>query len=501
MTSHEKLMAEYEDALFAVLMQQAMEAEGAALRKENERLAHAMTPPIPADTDARMLAAMDAAFGELERECGWKGRGKPLRVLLIAALVSALLMSAVYASVPAVQEKVDALIAHTTGTILSFDAQDELFPVGEGYQVICGYCYEEPLECRVDFALETVHYDEAIVQYKPLSGGEVYYYFAVHNADALNIGIGDAEVEELRIGGYDALVVDYQNREYLSVYLLDHKRNKVVEISGWGVERSVLESIASDIRFVGGRELLPMRDRMLGYAVPSLTDSFALEEKTDAANRAYRSYSDGQRRFELSVFYDIGDALYALEADEVLVEQVQLNGLEGMIYRKDGKVQVLLADPYGYTAIHAAAENMAGYEVWDILAQVHREWDGDFSDSVEYPTGEDVSVLYRVPQLDPLWVTSGGNGWNDHKWQYSGEDRRVVFSAVRTKTDLFSVFGATDGEAVRVNGWDGYRLPRPYGSYVILYDAAHEVYLSVLCLGTQADRAMEYAAQIEYIGA
>lgn len=493
MTWHEKRMEEYEDALFAVLMEQAMEVEGAWLRKENERLSRCMTPPISEETDARMVAAMDGAFGPNS-----KGNGKLLRVLLIAALVSVLLMSAVYAAVPAVREKVNALVVQTTGTILSFDDRENM---EEGHQSICGYRYEAPLGCRVSFAMETVQRDEAIVQYKPLEGGDVYYYFAVHNADSLNIGAGDAEVEELHLGGYDALVLDYEERDYRSVYLLDHDRNKVVELSGWGVEPGVLEGIACDVRFVGEREPLPLRDRMLGYGVPSLTDRFALEEKIDTAGRSYRRYADGQRSLELTVFYDMGDVLYAPEMDELLVERVMLNGLEGMIYRKDGSVHVLLGEAFGYRVIHASAENMDGWELWDILARMEWTWAHQFSESAEYPTGEDVSVLYRMPQPDPIRVTCGGNSWNDYKWEYSEADWRVVFSAVRTKADLFALFEADSGEAVRVNGWDGYLLSRPHGSYVVLYDADHEVYLSVLCLGTQGDAALEYAAQIEYIGA
>ena len=55
MTRHEKLLENYEDALFALLMDEVAEQEGKRFLAENEQLKQNKKSAIPAEVDKRCL--------------------------------------------------------------------------------------------------------------------------------------------------------------------------------------------------------------------------------------------------------------------------------------------------------------------------------------------------------------------------------------------------------------------------------------------------------------
>lgn len=62
MKSREQLQEEYEDALFALMMNYVTEAEGKRLRAENEALKQDPTAQIPEHLDQRCLQTIQRAF-------------------------------------------------------------------------------------------------------------------------------------------------------------------------------------------------------------------------------------------------------------------------------------------------------------------------------------------------------------------------------------------------------------------------------------------------------
>lgn len=62
MKSREQLQEEYEDALFALMMNYVTEAEGKRLRAENEALKQDPTAQVPEHLDQRCLQTIQRAF-------------------------------------------------------------------------------------------------------------------------------------------------------------------------------------------------------------------------------------------------------------------------------------------------------------------------------------------------------------------------------------------------------------------------------------------------------
>ncbi|MCI9402468.1 MAG: hypothetical protein HFF04_02195 [Oscillospiraceae bacterium] len=62
MKSREQLREEYEDALFALMMDYAAQAEGERLLAENEALKHNPAAQVPEHLDQRCLQTIQMAF-------------------------------------------------------------------------------------------------------------------------------------------------------------------------------------------------------------------------------------------------------------------------------------------------------------------------------------------------------------------------------------------------------------------------------------------------------
>lgn len=131
---------QYEDALFALLMDQAAEAEGRRLMEENERLKQDPAAAVPEEARRRCLEAIDRAYRQREREekrarrrafarkaCAWAG-GAAAAILLtftVALAASPSFRTGMYNLVVEVCEEFTIL------RIGNEDEPEELHPTAE----------------------------------------------------------------------------------------------------------------------------------------------------------------------------------------------------------------------------------------------------------------------------------------------------------------------------------------------------------------------------------
>ena len=64
MTHHEKLVERYEDALFALMMEDVAETEGEKLQELNEQLKRNPAAEIPKELDERCIRTIRTEFGK-----------------------------------------------------------------------------------------------------------------------------------------------------------------------------------------------------------------------------------------------------------------------------------------------------------------------------------------------------------------------------------------------------------------------------------------------------
>ena len=85
MTRRERLLEQYEDAFFALLMEDVMIREGARLEARNQRLLEDPAAAAPESLDRRCLRAIDHCASALKRQSARRRAGKILRSAAVAA--------------------------------------------------------------------------------------------------------------------------------------------------------------------------------------------------------------------------------------------------------------------------------------------------------------------------------------------------------------------------------------------------------------------------------
>lgn len=100
MTHHEKLVERYEDALFALMMEDVAETEGEKLQELNEQLKRNPAAEIPKELDERCIRTIRTEFGKKNFRSAGRGAVRVFRVVSAATLIIMLLFTTVFAASP-----------------------------------------------------------------------------------------------------------------------------------------------------------------------------------------------------------------------------------------------------------------------------------------------------------------------------------------------------------------------------------------------------------------
>lgn len=97
MTEHERLLEEFDDAYFALLMEGVARKEGEQLEALNEMLQDNPEAVVPERVDKRCLETIDRHFAREHRRAGLRRTGKVLRLAAIIMGISVLLFTSAFA--------------------------------------------------------------------------------------------------------------------------------------------------------------------------------------------------------------------------------------------------------------------------------------------------------------------------------------------------------------------------------------------------------------------
>lgn len=133
MKSREKLMEQYEDALFAAMMGEIMAEEGEELLRENERLKADPDFAVPVETDRRCMKTIARAFGKQKRVYAARTAWRMFQRVSVAAFVGMVLFTGVYAASPEVRTVTLNLLIEVSdvATSMSFRPEDETAEIPE----------------------------------------------------------------------------------------------------------------------------------------------------------------------------------------------------------------------------------------------------------------------------------------------------------------------------------------------------------------------------------
>lgn len=253
MTRREKLLDEYEDSLFALIMDEFAEEEGKRLLEENERLKQDPNANIPIDTNKRCLRTISKTFARKRHQEVRTIFSKALKNVAVFVLAIIIMYGTAYAAFSEVRiQTLNFLIA-----VSDVSTRLTLVSVGDSPNSISTdkkllYGYRIP-NLPDEFVLE----DEEIsrksswVQYIDENDSNVGIVFSVTlgNGTVLNIDSEDAaSIQKVEIHGFDGLLIEKNDR--IDVVWGDTDHDALISVFSNGMDRETVIFYAEAITYI-----------------------------------------------------------------------------------------------------------------------------------------------------------------------------------------------------------------------------------------------------------
>jgi len=255
----EELREQYEDALFALLMDEYAEEEGKRLLEENERLKNDPSAAVPERARQRCLKTIRRELARRDRRAAGRVTLRVLKKAVVVAAVCVLLLTTAFAAFPEFRANTLNLFMDITDkyALLRLDKAEEPSQADGGERYLFDYRLPEPPEGF------TVDHEEsgsyiAWIRYVNGEGATILIDVTKTSGGGYMIDTEDAQVEYIRIHGYDGMVVEKiykfpeDDVEIHSVVVVwgDTRQKAFVKVGCTDVDRETALELAYGIEFV-----------------------------------------------------------------------------------------------------------------------------------------------------------------------------------------------------------------------------------------------------------
>ena len=251
MNRNDRLYNDYEDALFALLMDKVAQEEGARLLEENERLKNDPNAAVPPELNKKSLDTIRRTLAGRQRRhthtVGWY-----LSRLAVAILAALLLFAVAYASIPDLQLRtLEMLIQNSdVSSRLSFavGGNDNNSGTEERPQTLAGYTLPQISE-RYTVTDQGETSREAWIEYTHEDGSTIR--IDIHkSSDSFLDSEAIEGYEDIELHGFSGKIYyDKSGAVYISWYDTDHE--KVITIYADGVDKEAARTYAEQMSYVG----------------------------------------------------------------------------------------------------------------------------------------------------------------------------------------------------------------------------------------------------------
>ena len=255
MTQREQLRDNYEDALFALLMDEFAEREGERLLEENERLKLDPDIVISDELDKRCIKTIDRTFAKGRRRKVKYAAYRVISRVAVAVLAVAVLFGTAYAAFPEVRIKTLNLIIELSekaasltldGTNSNIQRDDEVSSALNEDGTLRGYRLPEiPEDFSVYREYSTSH--SARIEY--INESEAIIGFSIINANGtvVNRDTENAQFEEIQIQGYDGLLIEKNG--WINITWADTDQNNFFTVYCYKISKTIALNYAEAIKF------------------------------------------------------------------------------------------------------------------------------------------------------------------------------------------------------------------------------------------------------------
>lgn len=240
MNRREQLQDRYEDALFALLMDEIATKEGKKAIEENERLKNDPSAAIPEDVDQRCLQTIRRRFVRQGARAAERFTVKAMKRVVMAAGLAALLFTGAFAASETVRVKTLNLVIEVfdTNTRLSFANQPEDIPL----EIHVGWLPE-------GFTLDSHESNETSTwyYYQKSENETLYIDYRITFGTVASVDTEDAEIESVAINGIDAMLI--KKATDMQLVWTDKNNTVFIGLVGTGIPQDDLIHVASTLKY------------------------------------------------------------------------------------------------------------------------------------------------------------------------------------------------------------------------------------------------------------
>lgn len=254
MPNRDQIREQYEEALFALLMDSVAEEEGRELQKLAKTLNHDPNAAVSKEFDEKCHQILNRSTGKIHRKRAKKWAKKALKRAVIVAILAGLLLVVAYATIPEVRVGVRNLIltVNEDSTDLSIQVRTQ---DGEVRKDIPLYCYVlpetpkkygEPIKIEESQRFRGYWYET--------ENGEKFQIFLTQGGEESKCGVDteNAVVSNVVVNGWEGICAE--KNETVQVSWLDMKHMVYISIYSTEFDKSTVLGLAKSVRYVSQGE-------------------------------------------------------------------------------------------------------------------------------------------------------------------------------------------------------------------------------------------------------
>ena len=244
MTQKEQLWENYEDAVFAILMDAVAEQEGEKGLQLMEELEHDPSAQVPEEVQKRAEKTIRKAFAAQSRRSARHVGFRMFQRIAVAVLVVVLTTVCAFAAFPEIRTGILNMIAdvYEDHTDFSFTTNASNSDPASDYKVELAWIPD-----GFEVSEEGSHYSTAWKTYE--NGKGAILYVAESSADnrTMTVDTEDAEVKQVTIQGYEGTMVQKSADEWTCIIFTVPEKNMVIYIDLEFMEAEETLKVAENI--------------------------------------------------------------------------------------------------------------------------------------------------------------------------------------------------------------------------------------------------------------